>query len=155
GPASISGEIDLAVPNAKRAGAALSMEVLDSSGKRIESGGSTAELKDGWNHFEMKPGDVPLGDYKLFVTHIPKSGAPIKDEQTWHVINRVDAKVIVNSDGYLEYKGKPIFPLGIFNSGGHTKEMAASGFTITHAYNAMGVVASEPAPDLRPQTFLD
>ena len=155
GAPDINGEIDLAVPEAQRTGATLTMSLLDSSNKVHGSWKSADALKDGWNHWAMKTPELPLGDYKLVATLTPRSGEPIKDEQSWHVIERADSKVILNSNGYLESKGKPIYPLGIFNSGGHTQEMADSGFTITHAYNAMNVVNGEPAPDLRPQTFLD
>jgi hypothetical protein len=155
GAPQISGEIDLQVGSAQRDGATLSLLVIDSAGKACGSWKSSEALKDGWNHWEIKLPDLPLGDYKLVGSLAPKSGNEIRDEQTWHVIHRADSKVIVNSNGYLEYKGKPIFPLGIYNNGGHMKEMAECAFTVSHAYNAMGVVRGEPAPDLRPQAFLD
>jgi hypothetical protein len=155
GPANINGEIDLALADKQRAGASLVLTLLSSSGRTLRTWKSNGELKDGWNHWEMNVGDVQLGDYKLVAKLTPKSGEALTDEQQWHVIHRADSKVVLNSNGYLEYKGRPILPLGIFNSGGHNKELAECGMTVTHAYNAMGVVEGEPAPDLRPQTFLD
>ena len=155
GPPQISGEVDLSLADAKREGAKLTVQLLDSKAKPHGTWKSDSSLKDGWNHWDMKLPQLPLGEYRIVATLAPKSGEAITDEQTWHVISRADSKVIVNSKGYLEYKGKPIFPLGIFNGGGRMKELADCGMTITHAYNAMGVVLGEPSPDLRPQQVLD
>jgi hypothetical protein len=102
GPATVSGEIDLSVSESQLKGAALSLKLLDSRNKVIHTWKNTSPLEDGWNHWEMKLSDLPLGDYKLAADFDPKSGPSIKDEQPWHVINRADSKVIVNSNGYLE-----------------------------------------------------
>ena len=155
GPANISGEIDLRVNDQMRQGAILTLDLRNTSGSTIKSWKSTGELKDGWNHWDINAGSAPIGDYTLAAKLTSRSGQPITGEQQWHVIHRADAKVVLNDNGYLEYKGKPILPLGIFNGGGHIKEMAECGMTVTHAYNAMDVVAGEPPQDNRPLEFLD
>ena len=76
-------------------------------------------------------------------------------EQPWEVIPRSLAKVTVNSDGFCVYNGKPIFGIGMFNGGAHTKEMGEAGFTVNHAYNAMNADAGVPADDVAAKAFLD
>src|SRR5207248_2426533 len=58
-------------------------------------------------------------------------------------------------DGYLVHSDKTIFPLGIFNGGGKTKESAEAGFTINHTYNDANVEPGERPGDMRALHFLN
>ena len=155
GPANISGEIDLRVNDQMRQGASLTLDLRNTSGSTIKSWKSTGELKDGWNHWEMSVGSC--ADRRLHTGRETDFALRPADHRRTTMARHPPRrrKVVLNDNGYLEYKGKPILPLGIFNGGGHIKEMAECGMTVTHAYNAMDVVAGEPPQDNRPLEFLD
>ncbi len=65
------------------------------------------------------------------------------------------SRVTVNSNGYLVYRGKPIFPLGIFNGPAKVRQMGEAGFTVNHAYNACNVAPGERPDDEAAKQFLD
>ena len=155
GPVDVSGDVELATTDEQRQGAAVAVQLLDANNRAIASWKSNTPLTNGFNHWEIKAAALPVGDYRIAAEFQPRSGKPLTDQQAWHVIHRDDAKVTLNKDGYLEYKGKPIYPLGIFNGNGKMKEMADAGFTVSHAYNAVDVVHGELPPDLKAQEFLD
>jgi hypothetical protein len=155
GPPLIEGLVYLAVSDEARQGATLKIQLLDSAGKfcgEWRPGGG--ELRDGADDFRLRVSNATEGDYKLVATFAPKQGKPITDEQPWHIIPRRLAQVTLNTRGYPEYDGKAIFPLGIFN-GGKFKEQADSGFTVTHAYNAVRLEEDSPNADANARRWID
>jgi hypothetical protein len=157
GPPVLSGEVDLAIKNALLQGAALSVNVTDANDKSVFTftPPSDRPLADGANPFDLKLPQLPQGDYKIVAQIKPTSGAPLQGEQPFGIIPRRLAKVTLNADGYPVYDGKAIFPMGIFNGGGHTKEMGEAGFTVNHAYNAANAELGIAPPDAYAKEFLD
>jgi hypothetical protein len=152
----IEGIVDVAVSDEVRQGASLSVRVLDSAGSlrgQWQPGGGGPQ--EGRREFSMKIAQLPEGEYKLLAVLTPARGEPIKSEQPWHVISGEKTRVTINSRGYPEYNGKTIFPLGMFN-GGRFKEQAETGFTVTHAYNAVRIESADLiAADKRALAFVD
>src|SRR5207248_11581021 len=109
-------------------------------------------LKDGFNHFTLRPEPLPLGEY---VIQSRISPGDLKRQQTFTVIHREQSRVVLNSNGYLEHQGKPIFPLGIFNGTAKVVEMGKAGFTVQHAYNAANAEPGERPPDEEARQFID
>jgi hypothetical protein len=153
GAPTVEGWVDVAVSDQQRAGATLDLRIEDASGKSLASV-STAPVPDGTVRPTIKSRPLPVGEYKLVAELRPRSGKPIRVEHPWHVIPRRLAEVTINSAGYPQYDGKPIFPLGIFN-GGKFKEQGDAGFTVTHAYNAARIEPNWPAADANALKWLE
>jgi hypothetical protein len=133
------GDVDLAVTPQRRESSVLEVTSPSKSGGTIAKW-SSETIKDGFNHFELKATErAAVGEYRLAAQLRAEKGGltkPIRAEQTFTVIPREQSRVVLNKDGYLEYRGKAIFPLGIFNGPAKVVEMGKAGFTINHAYNA-------------------
>jgi hypothetical protein len=152
----VDGDVDIAVAHDLRDNAKLSINITDSAGTVEASWTNKEPLKDGWNHWQIKPAlSIPVGRYQIEVALKSTSGQPIEGKQHWAVVRRNDARTTLNADGYLVADGQPVFPLGIFNGNAHLQEMADNGFTITHAYNAIDVKVGQPPDDLAAQEFVD
>ncbi len=154
GPPKLEGEFDLALSDKDRDGATLTITVADKAGHSFGQWKSSAPLPDGTTSYAISCPDAPVGEYTLVAEFTPKVGAPIKVERLWHVIPRRLAEVKLNSGGYCVYDGKAIFPIGMFN-GSLWKDMQAAGMTVSHAYNAVRVVAHQRADDNRANEFFD
>jgi len=76
-----------------------------------------------------------LGDYSVAASVVRKN-LSVTSSQPWHIIHRSQARVTINAQGFPVADGKPIFPLGTFNSGRYDL-MVKTGFTVTHAWNRM------------------
>jgi hypothetical protein len=155
GTPTVEGDVDLAVTRQQRASSAMVVKLVDSEGKAVAKT-SSDDVRDGFNHFVLKPGSaIPVGSYRVTATLRPSSGKPIEAEQPFGVIRREESKVVLNKNGYLEYRGQPIFPLGIFNGPAKVKEMGATGFTVNHAYNAANVEIGERPDDAQALQFIN
>jgi hypothetical protein len=156
GAPTIDGEIQLAMADAQRDGAAITVKLLDSN-KQVKSQWDSKRgeaIPDGIVAYQIKSSKLPIGDYTLVCEVKTKAGKTLTSEQPWGVIPRAMAKTTINADGYCVINGKVIFPLGIFN-GGKFKEQADAGFTVSHAYNAMRVYPGVKADDQLAKNFLD
>ena len=157
GPASIQCDAQLAIEDADSLAAHESIQVRDSNGNEVFTWQDPHALPmvDGDNLSQIELPKLPVGKYTIAAqVHLP-GGAQLAAEQPWEVIPRSLAKVTINSDGLCVYNGKPIFGIGMFNGGAHTKEMGEAGFTVNHAYNAMNADAGVPADDVAAKAFLD
>jgi hypothetical protein len=152
----LEGEVRLAMSDAQRTGAALSVRLIDAQNqtKATWTSERARVLPDGFIPFQMSAPKLPLGDYKMDAEFAPRNGEPLTSDQPLGVINRAQAKTTINSDGYPVANGEVILPLGIFN-GGKFKEQAEAGFTVTHAYNAVRVAPGVKADDQKAKDFLD
>jgi hypothetical protein len=153
GPPKISGDVWTALKPETQAGGKLSVTLLDEAGT-TRGTWLAHKIQSGRNEFAISGAALPEGKYKIVAEVQPKSGQPMRVEQPWFVVPRRLAKVTINSSGFCEYDGKPIFPMGIFNSG-KPAELAEAGFTITHAYNATRVFKGERPNDQGAREFLD
>lgn len=157
----LAGEIDLAVTSEERAGATLTARLLDGQNQEraVWSGDASGDAKRGplagLNAFSLSSPGLPEGAYRVVVELRQRRGQPISVEQPWKIISRRQARVTLNTNGYLEQDGKVIFPLGIFNGGARMQEMGEAGFTVSHAYNAIYVEPGERPNDQRVKKFLD
>ncbi len=153
GPPKIIGDVWTALKPETQSAGKLTVTLLDETG--ATHGSWTApQIKFDRNEFTISTPALSEGKYKLVAEIQSKSGLPIHVDQPWFVISRRLAKVTINASGFCESDGKPIFPLGIFNSG-KPNELADAGFTITHAYNATRVFKGERPNDQGAREFLD
>ena len=147
----ITGDIDLAITDADARRGSLVVRLLDKTGQVralwIPNGGAFAPtpLPEGHIQYLLNPGPLPVGTYTVALDL--GGGKETNLEQTFTVLPRGLASSSINSDGYLVYDGKPIFPLGIFNGDARLKEMSEAGFTINHAYNACDVIEGREPND--------
>jgi hypothetical protein len=154
GSPKFAGQVDVAMTNQLRAGGRMRIDVTDGKGKVLGSWKSSGELPDGVTGYSIAAPQADIGEYKIVAKFFPAKGKPVQAQQAWGVIPRRAATVTINAAGYPVYHGKAIFPLGVFN-GSQWDALQAAGFTVSHAYNAVDVVASQPPDDLAAQKFLD
>lgn len=151
----IEGDVDLAVTEQQRESSRLLVKLVDGEGKSVAESSSNS-VSDGFNHFSLKPAaSLPVAAYRVVATLEPKSGKAIKAEQPFGVIHREESKIVLNQNGYLEHRGKPIFPLGIFNGPAKVSEMGEAGFTVNHAYNAANAEIGERPDDAQALAFIN
>jgi hypothetical protein len=148
------GQVDLAMTNRLREEGRMRIDVTDGKGKGVGSWKSSGDLPDGVTGYSIVASTARVGEYKIVGTFFPAKGKPVQAQQAWGVIPRSGAMVVINAAGYPVYDGHAIFPLGVFN-GSQWDALAAGEFTVSHAYNAVDVVASEMPDDLAAQKFLD
>lgn len=157
GPAKLSGTINLTCAPADLDQAVMTLRVLDSAGATRASmkwSSDTGDLRTGVpTSFDLTIPDAKQAQYKVIVELKGKQAA-LSAEQPWVVISRRQARVTFNSAGFPVYNGKPIWPMGIFN-GGRFQEQGNSGFTISHAYNAVRITPGRDPEDQRAKDFLD
>jgi len=92
--------------------------------------------KTGWTDVTLASANAGLGEYRVEATLYARDGKTYSDAQPWHIIHRSQARVTIDDSGFPVADGKPIFPLGTFNSGRY-ELMKNLGFTVTHAWNRM------------------
>jgi len=155
GPPQIDGDVLLALKPKTSSGAKLIVNLLDESNK-VRATWSTQKLGDGVNSYSIKPGALPQGKYSIEAVVQPAGGGgqPMRSTQDWFIIPRSKAKVTINEQGFCVADGKPVFPMGVFNSG-DPEELAEAGFTVTHAYNATRVAAGVRPDDRKMLEYLD
>lgn len=145
---------ELAVNKQSLSEGKFSIELLDNVGHYVNGWTPTVPLRDGINSYALQTNSLGIGQYRIDARFVPAHGQAIIAEQHWSVIPQRLAEVEINSAGYPVYDGHAIFPLGMFN-GSLWAALQASGFTISHAYNAADVIASQPPDDRAAQRFLD
>jgi hypothetical protein len=157
GPATITGDISLALADSARSGATLAVHLVDERGATLASWSPPrgARIDDGVTEFILQAPELPLGKYRIIAELRPRRGEAVRGEQTWTVIPRRLARVTLNSDGYPEYDGMPIFPLGVYNGTARMAEMGDAGFTISHAYNAVEAMEGDRLADGRALDFMN
>lgn len=114
---------------------AFAAELLDGSGRVLDRKDlGAAEL--GWQDVVFSAPGAGLGDYKVVTTMRTRDGETYTNTQPWHIIRREQALTTIDEDGLVVTDGKPLFPLGTFNSG-HYALMVKTGFNTTHAWNRL------------------
>lgn len=111
--------------------------LADSKGAILDSK-TVASPKPGWQDVTLSSDKAGLGEYSVEAKLTAADGKTYSASQPWHVINRAEARVTINEAGFPVADGKPIFPLGTFNSGRY-ELMSKTGFNTTHAWNRMYV----------------
>ena len=115
----------------------ITVTLADSKGAILDSK-TVASPKPGWQDVVLSSDKAGLGEYSVEAKLTAVDGKTYAASQPWHVIHRSQARVTINEAGFPVADGKPIFPLGTFNSGRY-ELMSKTGFTVTHAWNRMYV----------------
>ncbi len=153
GPARIGGDVDIAITTEQRQKATVSVKLVDPGGKALAQW-SANPPEDGLNPFALRADPLPAGEYNL-VAELKSGDEVHRAKQKFTVIHREESRTVLNQNGYLEYRGKLIFPLGIFNGPAKVVEMGQAGFTINHAYNAANAEPGERPNDEAALRFID
>jgi hypothetical protein len=155
GAVRVAGDVDLALTKEQREGAKLEVRLGDTSQDLLTSWTNSEPLEEGFNRFDLRAENVPVGEYVVAATLVSGGKKIAEAKQPLVVIRREQSHVVLNSNGFLEYRGEAIFPLGIFNGPAKVKEMGEAGFTVNHAYNAANVEPGERPHDEEAKAFLD
>lgn len=153
GAPKIAGDVWTALKPETQRNGKLTVKLVDSSNKTLATW-TAPKIDPEHNTFTLNAPALPEGKYTVVAEVQPPTGQPLTHEQPFTIIPRRLARVTINSDGYCVYDQKPIFPMGIFNSG-KPQEEAEAGFTVTHAYNATRVFKGVRPDDQAALEFLN
>jgi hypothetical protein len=140
----------------ERAGARLLVEVLDDSGKALQSASADASSRE-LVGVSLRVPIQALARFTVIARLLDRAGKELgKGTSDIHVAPAEQSRVTIAPDGFLRVAGKPEFVLGMY-SAGHFPEMGQAGFNATHSYAITTGETDEPInpTDARLKQMLD
>lgn len=113
----------------------LAIALVDASGHTLAEK-TLYHPESGCHDVTLSSDKAVSGQEYSVVASLLRRNLSVCASQPWRIIHRSEAHVTINAQGFPVADGKPIFPLGTFNSGRYDL-MAKTGFTVTHAWNRM------------------